>query len=84
MKFRTFKSIKEFEERNAVFVRFNKSLTWQSHFKSLEMVTPSNFIVLTIISGGDGNGEGSGILRGLIVKTVDFKGLTQITSISFI
>ena len=43
------------------------------------MVTPSNVIVLTDISGGIGQEKEGGVLRKLIVKTVDFKGLTLIS-----
>jgi len=40
------------------------------------MVTPSNFIVLIDISAGIGQEKEGGVLRKLIVVTVDFKGLT--------
>ena len=45
------------------------------------MVTPSNFIVVTDISGGIGQEKEGGVLRKLIVRTVDFKGLTFISSV---
>jgi len=40
------------------------------------MITPSNFVVLIDISGGIGQEKERGVYRKLIVKTVDFKGLT--------
>jgi hypothetical protein len=45
------------------------------------MVTASNFIVVTDISGGIGQEKEGGVLRKLIVRTVDFKGLTFISSV---
>ena len=46
------------------------------------MVTASNFIVVTDISGGIGQEKEGGVLRKLIVRTVDFKGLEFLEHVS--